>query len=80
MVAGYHWRRPRGGGDAVGVESVRDRGQALAGCPFALDPLDRVGGRLRRPAEPGRPARKLEVFETETFPAEEVKVFWKALV
>ena len=23
---------------------------------------------------------KLEVFETETFPAEEVKVFWKALV
>jgi uncharacterized protein with GYD domain len=23
---------------------------------------------------------KLEVFETETFPAEDVKVFWKALV
>ena len=23
---------------------------------------------------------KLEVFETETFPAEEVKTFWKALV
>jgi len=23
---------------------------------------------------------KLEVFETETFPAEEVKLFWKALV
>jgi hypothetical protein len=23
---------------------------------------------------------RLEVFETETFPAEDVKVFWKALV
>src|SRR5207245_9051610 len=41
-----------GGGDAIGVESVRDRGQALAGCPLAPDPLERVLGHLRRPAEP----------------------------
>src|SRR6266516_8197031 len=41
-----------GGGDAVGVESVRDRGQALAGCPFAPDPFDHVLGHLRWPAEP----------------------------
>src|SRR6266516_2600392 len=41
-----------GGGDAIGVESIRDRGQALAGCPLAPDPLDRVRGHLRRPAEP----------------------------
>src|SRR6266516_5433166 len=41
-----------GGGDAIGVESVRDRGQALAGRPFAPDPLERVLGHLRRPAEP----------------------------
>src|SRR6266567_1002416 len=41
-----------GGGYALGVESVRDRGQALAGCPLAPDPLDRVLGHLRRPAEP----------------------------
>src|SRR6266516_6783264 len=40
-----------GGGDAVGVESLRDRGQALAGCPFAPDPLEHVLGHLRWPAE-----------------------------
>src|SRR6266566_1230431 len=41
-----------GGGDAIGVESARDRGQALAGRPLAPDPLERVLGHLRRPAEP----------------------------
>src|SRR6266566_6841068 len=41
-----------GGGDAIGVESVRDRGQALAGCPLAPDPPERVLGHLRRPTEP----------------------------
>jgi len=40
------------GGDAIGVESVRDRGQAVAGCSLAPDPLDRVRGHARRPAEP----------------------------
>ena len=27
----------------VGVESVRDLGQAVAGCTLAPDPVDRVG-------------------------------------
>ncbi len=40
------------GGDAIGVESVRDRGQAVAGCSLAPDPLDRVRGHARGPAEP----------------------------
>ena len=40
-----------GGRDAIGVESVRDRGQAPAGRAFALDPLDQVGGDRRGPAE-----------------------------
>ena len=41
-----------GGRDVVGVESVGDRGQAVAGCSLAGDPLDRVGGHRRRSAEP----------------------------
>src|SRR5216683_2713958 len=41
-----------GGGDAIGVESVRDRGQALAGCSLAPDSLDRVRGHGRGAAEP----------------------------
>jgi hypothetical protein len=40
-----------GGGDAVGVESVRDRGQALAGVALAPDPLEHIGGDRRRSAE-----------------------------
>ena len=40
------------GGDAVGVESVGDRGQALAGCSLGPDPLDHIGGHRWRPAEP----------------------------
>ena len=41
-----------GCGDAVGVQSVRDRGEALAGGSLVPDPLERVGGDRRRPAEP----------------------------
>jgi hypothetical protein len=37
-------------------------------------PIPRIRGCL------WMPFAKLEVFETETFPAEDVKVFWKALV
>jgi hypothetical protein len=33
-------------------ESVGDLGQAVAGCVFACDPVDRVGGHGRWPAEP----------------------------
>jgi acetyl esterase/lipase len=32
---------------------VRDRGQGLAGCSLAPDPLDHIGGHRWRPAEPG---------------------------
>src|SRR5207248_2886015 len=42
-----------GGGDAVGVESVRDRRQAAAGGAFASDSLERVGGDICG----GRPSR-----------------------
>src|SRR5438876_3628659 len=41
-----------GGGDAIGVQSVRDRGQAVAGFSLASDPLDRVRGHGRGAAEP----------------------------
>src|SRR6266516_3890572 len=39
-------------GDAIGVQSVRDRGQALPGGSLAPDPLARVRGHARGPAEP----------------------------
>src|SRR5206468_5208068 len=40
------------GGDAIGVQSVRDRGQALASCSLAPDALERVRGHRRRASEP----------------------------
>jgi len=39
-----------GGGNVIGVESVRDRGQAVAGCSLTPDPVDRVLGDGRGPA------------------------------
>ncbi len=41
-----------GGGDAVVVEGIGDRGQAVAGRSLAPDPLDYVGGDGGGPAEP----------------------------
>ena len=45
------------GGDAIRVESVRDRGEAGAGCSLAPDPLDRVPGTSSAAGRAGRPAR-----------------------
>jgi hypothetical protein len=53
-----------GGGDVVVVESVGDRGQGLAGCSLASDPLDHVGGDGWRPAE----ADALAAFAGERLP------------
>jgi hypothetical protein len=50
-----------GGGDAILVESDRDRGQAVAGFSLVLDPLDRVRGHGRGPAELPRGSQRPKV-------------------
>ncbi len=45
-----------GGGDPIGVQSVRDRGQAAAGRPLPPDPLDRFSAQPRRCALASRAA------------------------